>query len=87
MAITAPPSTDSNGDGRPDARGYLKLALWALTLAAAVTAYALSHLPADAPPAPPAAPVAAPSDTDAPQPAPADTDAPKAAQAAAGGAS
>ena len=80
--MAAIPSTDSNGDGKPDARGYLNFAAWLLGVLGVLVGFALAHLPADAPvppSAPPAAPASAPLDTDAPAPAAADTDAMKAA--------
>lgn len=73
------PSTDSNGDGKPDLRGYLLVIVFVLGAIGTGLGYIAANLPADVPttgpvpiPALPDAPKApAPStDTDAPPPAP-----------------
>lgn len=76
------PSTDSNGDGKPDLRGYLKAIVFVLGAIATGLGYLAANLPAEPPPVPAAAPPPAsaplppPADTDAPAPAPVDAVAP-----------
>lgn len=76
------PSTDSDGDGKPDTFGIVRFVVALLTFALVAAQTVEAHLPQPVPvaaSAPPAAPASAPPDTDAPTHAAADTDAVKAA--------